>query len=240
MTWAVEAATTQADCAALNSNTTATQWIMEHPQMPYPDHHPTSKTHWMKRMSDTKSTDEDNHDRLYFGGAPAVRDIKMLYEWGVDAVLNVAPNTNAAKVMGVQPLPTGAEEAKIAAEAGILYYAIDAGADLDSPDTSAKVAAFLDFALKETGYLSKAAAGKFVNGELPSFLGRVAEYSGREARGGRESERREKERERERRGEGVMSARLGPLSGRAALPMASAHVQTQAPPHPRPTLSART
>jgi len=166
MTWAVEAATTQADCAALNSSTTATQWIMEHPQMPYPDHHPTSKTHWMKRMSDTKSTDEDNHDRLYFGGAPAVRDIKMLYEWGVDAVLNVAPNTNAAKVMGVQPLPTGAEEAKIAAEAGILYYAIDAGADLDSPDTSAKVAAFLDFALKETGYLSKAAAGKFVNGPV--------------------------------------------------------------------------
>ena len=86
---------TTASCTAPN------QWILASPQMPYPDHHPSSKTHWMKRMSDTRQTDADHHDHLYIGGQPAERDIKLLYEAGVDAILNVVPQTTNTN-LGVQ------------------------------------------------------------------------------------------------------------------------------------------
>lgn len=103
----------------------------------------------MKRLSDTGGTDEDHHDRLYFGGRPSERDMKLMYEAGVDAVLSLE-TTTTADTMGVMPLPTTAEATAIAAEAGMLYHTL-AATDYTSTAGVDEIAAFLDFALANTG-----------------------------------------------------------------------------------------
>eukprot|EP01046_Picozoa_sp_COSAG06_P073283 COSAG06_NODE_21839_length_743_cov_1.375776_1_plen_127_part_10 len=106
----------------------------------------------MKRLSDTGGTDEDHHDRLYFGGRPSERDMKLMYEAGVDAVLSLE-TTTTADTMGVMPLPTTAEATAIAAEAGMLYHTL-AATDYTSTAGVDEIAAFLDFALANTGQVS--------------------------------------------------------------------------------------
>jgi hypothetical protein len=140
-----------ADASADACATAGGQWILQFAQSGYPDHHPVPKTWWMKRMSDTGGTDEDHHDRLYFGGRPSERDMKLMYEAGVDAVLSLETSTDATRdTMGVQPLPTTTEAEAIAAEAGMLYHTI-AAADYTSIEGVNEIAAFLDFALESTG-----------------------------------------------------------------------------------------
>lgn len=143
------------------SKTCTGQWILGYPQMGFPDHHPSSKTWWMKRLSDTGKSDEDHHDRLYFGGLPSERDIKFLYEGGTDAILYIG-QVGAGVTHGLMPIPTTAESAAIAKEVGILSHTVDAG--LETADVD-KIAAFLDFALENTGQ-SDAANPKVTNGPV--------------------------------------------------------------------------
>lgn len=145
--WSVTADTTASTCA-----TASGQWILQFPQTGYPDHHPLPKTWWMKRLSDTGGADDDHHDRLYFGGRPSERDMKLMYEAGVDAILSLDTSTTA-DAMGVMPLPTTAEAAAVAAEAGMLYHTL-AAADYTSTAGVDEIAAFMDFALANTGQAS--------------------------------------------------------------------------------------
>ena len=148
-TWSVTADATADACAASGG-----QWILQFAQSGYPDHHPVPKTWWMKRMSDTGGADEDHHDRLFFGGRPSERDMKLMYEAGVDAVLSLETTTaDNRDTMGVQPLPTTAEAVAIAAEAGMLYHTL-AAADYTSTEGVDEITAFLDFALASTGQAS--------------------------------------------------------------------------------------
>jgi hypothetical protein len=121
--------------------------------MPYPDHHPTARSWWAKRMADSGGDDADHHDRLYFGSTPTVRDLKYLYESGFDAVLSLSTATAAGLQAGKVPTPTTAEAAAVAAEAGLLYHTLSA-ADFSSADGVNEVAAFLDFALANLGQAS--------------------------------------------------------------------------------------
>ena len=121
--------------------------------MPYPDHHPTVRSWWAKRMADSGGDDADHHDRLYFGSTPTVRDLKYLYESGFDAVLSLSTATAAGLQAGKVPTPTTAEAAAVAAEAGLLYHTLSA-ADFSSADGVNEVAAFLDFALANLGQAS--------------------------------------------------------------------------------------
>ena len=147
--WSVTADATATDCA-----TAGGQWILNFPQTGYPDHHPLPKTWWMKRVADTGVADTvaDMHDRLYFGGTPSERDMKLLYEAGVDAVLSMTTTTTVG-AMGVMPLPTTAEATATAAEAGMLYHTLTV-ADYTTTEGVDEIAAFMDFALANTGQAS--------------------------------------------------------------------------------------
>ena len=141
--WTVEAVA-EAACTC-----TGCQWVQGYPQMNYPDHHPVARTWWAKRMADSGGDDADHHDRLYFGGYPSVRDMKYLYEAGFDAVLSLSTVT-AAGTQGTMQLPTSAEAAVVAAEAGLLFHTLSA-ADFKSAAGVAEIAGFLDFALANLG-----------------------------------------------------------------------------------------
>ena len=67
------------------------------------------------------------YDRLYVGGQPSARDLKMLYEQGFSAVYSLWPFSTSGSGMEISdgiPMPTSAEAQAIAAEAGLLYKVI--------------------------------------------------------------------------------------------------------------------
>lgn len=138
----VKTATTREACQG--------QWILGWGQSVYPDHHPVPKSWWTKRMSDTGGADADNHDRLYFGGRPSVRDMKQLYEAGFDAVLSLEDAEEGEKI-GIQPLPTTEQARAIAAEAGLLFHALLKDVDFTSVQGVDEITNFIDFALANTG-----------------------------------------------------------------------------------------
>lgn len=132
---------------------TGAQYILGWAQASYPDHLPAAKTWWAKRMSDTGGADTDHHDRLYFGGRPAVRDLKSLYEAGFDAVLSME-DAEQGESIGIQPLPTTSISRQVAAEAGLLFHALPAGLDFTSTLGVDEITNFLEFALAQTGQKS--------------------------------------------------------------------------------------
>lgn len=77
---------------------------------------PKRKTWWTKRLTNTG----EHSERFYIGGQPSLRDLKMLYEEGFSTVYSLW-NFGEQRMMGDQPLPTTAEAAKVAEEAGLLY-----------------------------------------------------------------------------------------------------------------------
>lgn len=100
-------------------------------------------------MADTGVSDADHHDRLYFGGPPTTRDLKQLYEAGFDSLLSLASN-KAGATQGKIPLPLAAEAAHAAGWAGMLHHTL-AASDFTSKAGVDEIAAFLDFALANTG-----------------------------------------------------------------------------------------
>jgi hypothetical protein len=86
--------------------------------------------------------------------------MKLMYEAGVDAVLSLDTTTSAG-VMGVMPLPTSADSAAVAAEAGMLYHTV-AAADYTTTAGVDEIAAFMDFALANTGQASSGNGPIFV------------------------------------------------------------------------------
>ncbi len=137
--WTTDGGVTAAsDCAAAGD-----QWIGEHAQEGYYGSSPKRKTWWTKRMTagTGKTSDADanppGYDRLFFGGQPSERDLKMLYEQGFDAVYSLWPFPVAGEgkeieaaddgsfPTGRSAMPTGTEAAAVAAEAGLLYGIID-------------------------------------------------------------------------------------------------------------------
>lgn len=126
------------------------QWILGWGQTQYPDHLPLPASWWAKRMSDTGGADSDHHDRLYFSGRPAVRDMKLLYQAGWDAVLSLEDAVEGEK-LGLNPLPNTADAKAVAAEAGLLFHSLPAGVDFRSQQGVDEITNFLEFALANTG-----------------------------------------------------------------------------------------
>ena len=144
--WNVTSDTSQTACVNAGG-----QWILQYKQTGYPDHHPLPKTWWMKRMADTGEADADHGDRLHFGGTPSERDMKLMYEAGVDAVLSLT--TNSVGSMGIMPLPSTTQAIAVAKEAGMLYHTLAASSYFSSAGVD-EIATFLDFALNNTGQKS--------------------------------------------------------------------------------------
>ena len=67
-------------------------------------------------------------ERIYTGGQPTERDLKMMYEQGFDGVYSLwpfpDPNAGSLKGAGSSNMPTGAQAAAAAAEAGLMYGVI--------------------------------------------------------------------------------------------------------------------
>ena len=126
-TWEVTAAAAVADCAIAGD-----QWIGEHAQEGFEGTAPKRKTWWTKRMTKGTGTTSGGdaapaaYDRLFFGGQPSERDLKMMYEQGFDAVYSLWPfPETGAEIDSETPMPTGTAAATTAAEAGLLYGMID-------------------------------------------------------------------------------------------------------------------
>lgn len=103
----------------------------------------------MKRLSDTGKSDEDHHDRLYFGGLPSVRDLKFLYEGGTDAILYIGSVGDGVK-HGLMPIPNREAAKATCAEVGLLFGEISY-TDGFTTENIDGIIDFLDFALKHTG-----------------------------------------------------------------------------------------
>ena len=129
--WSVDTAkTTAAACSGANE-----QFFAHSTQESAIGTAPKRKTWWTKRMtkgitnSADGSTNPVNYDRLFFGGRPTVRDLKMMYEQGFSAVHSVWPFPDSSvtgtltnsEINTDVPMPTGAQAKVAANEAGLLY-----------------------------------------------------------------------------------------------------------------------
>jgi protein tyrosine phosphatase (PTP) superfamily phosphohydrolase (DUF442 family) len=106
------------------------QWIGEYAQESAIGPSPSRKTWWTKRLNAGTGSSAGGDanpvawDRIYTGGQPSERDLKMMYEQGFDGVYSLWPFPtpgDGKEIDSGTDMPTGTEARAAAAEAGLLY-----------------------------------------------------------------------------------------------------------------------